>query len=214
MKIKDEFITILLKNIDFKNKEILEIGCGNGFRTKQLSKIKSTLITAIDPDEKSIAFAKKNYSNKNITYLISKAEKLPFENKQFDLVVFTLSLHHTQQPRKALQEACRVLKDTGLVVIIEPGMEGTIFETEIKFGCFDGDETKAKAKIYKLIMHDPNIKNVEEFWGKTIWQFDSFTDFKKNMLPKKNTSEAKEFLIKNNYKLWGERRINVFKKIN
>ena len=202
-----------MKKVNLKNKKILEIGCGDGFRTKQFSKVRGVIITAIDPNARSISFAKKKFNSKNITYLVAKAEKLPFKEKDFDIVVFTLSLHHIKLVRKALQEARKVLKDKGLIVIIGPGFEGTIFQAENIFGCFDGDERKIKAKTYQVILQDKKMKEKAEFWGKTEWQFDSLSDFKKNMHPKNNIPELKDFLNKNNYKLWGERRINVFKKI-
>jgi ubiquinone/menaquinone biosynthesis C-methylase UbiE len=212
MKIKDDFIKKLLKRVDLENKKILEVGCGDGFRTYQFSKTKGIQIIAIDPDIERIALAKSKYGRKNIIYIISRAEKLPFKTKRFDIVIFTLSLHHIKLPKKALQETRRVLKNKGLVVIIEPGLKGTIFQAEIMFDCLDGDERKKKVKIQKLIMGNLHLKDTQKFLGKTEWQFNSLTDFKKNTLPKKNIPKLKRFLDINDYKLWGERKINIFRK--
>ncbi|MFA6397598.1 MAG: class I SAM-dependent methyltransferase [Candidatus Paceibacterota bacterium] len=213
MKIKDNFLKILFKKIDLKNKRVLEIGCGDGFRTKQISKNKGVKIIAIDPDKKNILSARKNFSSKNIKYIILNAENLAFKLKSFDVVIFTLSLHHMKSPKKALIEVNRVLKEGGNIVIIEPGFHGPFFDAEIMFDCFDGDERDKKEKTYKLIMKDSKIKNKKEFFSKTEWSFNSLSDFNKNMKPKKNIKKVKEFLEENNYKLWGERRINIFSKI-
>ena len=213
MKVKDEFISKLLKKINFENKNILEIGCGDGFRTHRFAQAKGSKINAIDPDVKSIFKAKKNNSEKNIEYIVGSAEKLSFNKSVFDIVIFTLSLHHILLPKKALGEARRVLKNLGVIVVIEPGFEGSIFEAEIFFDCFDGDERNKKAKTYQVILQDSCMKEKMEFWGKTEWQFDSLSDFKKNMHPKKNLQFLGNFLKENQYKLIGERRINVFKKI-
>lgn len=202
----------LFKKVDFKNKNILEVGCGNGFRTEQFGQIRGTKIEAIDPDEQSILYAKENNYDDDINYTVAKAESLPFSEKTFDIVIFTLSMHHIAGGKKTLNEACRVLKNKGLVVVIEPGNNGTIYEAEIMFDCFDGDETKQKAKAYELIMHESKMKMTSEFWGETDWRFESLEDFTNAMVPKKNLHKLELFLNKNKYKLWGERRINVFVK--
>jgi len=183
-------------------------------RTRQIAKIEKTSIKAIDPDINKILLAKEIGKNKNIEYLVAKAEKLPFISKQFDIVVFTLSLHHIKNIKEAIKEACRVIKDSGKIIVIEPGFEGTIFQAEIDFACFDGDERNKKITAYQLILQSTKIKELDEFWGKTKWIFNSEVDFKKNMLPSKNLSQISKFLSKNNFNLWGERRINVFKKIS
>lgn len=202
----------LFKKVDLKNKNVLEIGCGTGTRTQQFSRIKGIQISAIDPDTQSIALAKKNNLEENIDYTVGQAEKLNFKEKLFDIVIFTLSMHHINEGKRAISEACRVVKDRGTIVFIEPGAKGTIFEAEIMFDCFDGDETKQKDKAYKTIMQDKNIKMTSEFWGETEWRFESLEDFNDEMRPKKNLHKLELFLNKNKYKLWGERRINVFVK--
>jgi ubiquinone/menaquinone biosynthesis C-methylase UbiE len=212
MIVKDHFIKSLFKKVEFKGQYVLEIGCGDGARTSQFGQMRGVKIEAIDPDEKSIAYAKENNYDDDINYQVAKAEALPFSEKTFDIVIFTLSLHHINSGKKALTEACRVLKNKGTIVVIEPGNNGTLYEAEINFDCFGGDETKQKAKAYNLIIHESKMKMISEFWGETEWKFESLIDFTDAMVPKKNLHKLELFLNKNKYKLWGERRINVFVK--
>ena len=111
-----QFITSL------NDKKVLEIGCGNGRITSFLAN-KSKKLIAIEPDFKKIKEAKDNISG--VTFQIGSGEKLAFANASFDLVIFTLSLHH-QDSDAALAEAVRVLTEEGEILIIEPTIEGEV----------------------------------------------------------------------------------------
>ncbi len=64
-----------------------------------------------------VTFAKNNNSSQNIEYLIGKAEHLGFPNGQFDMVLFTLSLHHVpiEEMHNAINEVIRVTKKGGIL---------------------------------------------------------------------------------------------------
>jgi len=104
------------------NASVLEIGCGDG-RITSLLVGKSKELVAIDPDKNRIDSAKKMISGAD--FQVGTGENLLFPDECFDLVVFTLSLHH-QDSRKSLREATRVLKKNGLVLVIEPLTEGEV----------------------------------------------------------------------------------------
>jgi ubiquinone/menaquinone biosynthesis C-methylase UbiE len=61
---------------------------------------------------------------------------LDFKNERFDVVLFTLSLHH-QNAEVALAEAFRVLKTSGEAIVLEPTTNG---EVQRLFHIYD-DET-------------------------------------------------------------------------
>ena len=61
----------------------------------------------------------------------------------FDLVIFTLSLHH-QNSQKAIAEADRVLKDDGKILVIEPVIEGEI--ERLFASLYDENENKIEAQ--------------------------------------------------------------------
>ncbi len=65
----------------------------------------------------------------------------------FDLVLFTLSLHH-QNSSAALKEAYRVLKNNGKLIIVEPLVKG---ELQQFFHLFD-DETLEIQNAYRSLM--------------------------------------------------------------
>ena len=106
--------------VDLSGREMLEIGCGSGRLSSQLAdKVKS--LTAIDPDQATINRARKEISGVN--FRVGSGEKLKFNDKSYDIVLFSYSLHH-QDCARALDEANRVLRDNGSILIIEPSTEG------------------------------------------------------------------------------------------
>jgi ubiquinone/menaquinone biosynthesis C-methylase UbiE len=49
----------------------------------------------------------------NVDFKTGNAMELPFEDREFDLVISTLSFHHWKEPDKALDEIYRVLREGG-----------------------------------------------------------------------------------------------------
>lgn len=109
----------IFKKKKLKNKsKILEIGCGDAYRLKYLSKkLKLNKIYGIDPSKKAI---KKANSSKVIAK-VGTADCLPFKNKQFDIVVFGFCLYliDDEDLFRVIQEADRVLKNNGYIVIYD-----------------------------------------------------------------------------------------------
>lgn len=210
-RIKEEFLENLDRVIRLKGKDVLEVGCGVGVRSIQIAK-RVKHITAIEPSSDLIKEAKKNNSLENIQYQVGKAEKLKFDKGVFDVVIFTLSLHHVPALKipVAIKEAARVTKKNGYIIFLEPTHEGNFFESEIKFNACDGDERKEKALAYYSILNFKGYNEIAEIADETVFQFDSCEDFIKSMNPKKNKKGIQEFLENNNYILKASRRISIF----
>jgi SAM-dependent methyltransferase len=69
----------------------------------------------LDPTEPLLARAKER--DPGGTYVKGSGEQLPFENDSFDVVAFYLTLIDIPDYRKAIQEAARVLRPGGRMVI-------------------------------------------------------------------------------------------------
>lgn len=128
----------------FNEKTVLEIGCGAG-KISSLLADDVTVYIGIDPDEDAIREAKENYDN--VDFRIGNGESLVLGDFFFDIVLFTLSLHH-QNSSAALKEAYRVLKKKGRLVIVEPSVKG---EFQQFFHLFD-DETLEIQNAYRSMM--------------------------------------------------------------
>jgi len=105
--------------VDLSGREMLEIGCGDG-RLSSLLADKVKHLTAIDPDQDMINQAGKEISA--VDFRVGYGENLEFNNRSYDIVFFSYSLHH-QDCVQALDEAKRVVRDNGSILIIEPSTE-------------------------------------------------------------------------------------------
>lgn len=210
-RLNDNFLTTLDSIIDLGDKTVLEVGCGNGSKSIGLAALCKTL-TAIDPDKNSIEQAKKSNAAPNLSYDIGSAQELKFDSDVFDVVIFSLSLHHvpSEHMHHAIKEATRVLKPDGRVVFLEPGFNGSFFDAEIIFGASDGDERKEKAAAYLALLSSPLLTTELEYYEEIGFKFESVQDFMDSMEPKKNLDTVRRFLNEHGYTLEAQRRINIF----
>ena len=86
----------------------LEVGVGSGRFSSELG-----IQTGVDPSDNMCAMAKL----RGINALKAEAEFLPFPNEQFDFVLLNTVLCFLNSPLKGLDEAKRVLKPEGILII-------------------------------------------------------------------------------------------------
>lgn len=154
--------------VDISGKKLLEVGCGEGKVTSMLAGTAGK-VTAVDPDKPSIEKAREAYSG--IDFRIGSGEGLQFDDSSFDLVVFTLSLHH-QNSMKALEEARRVVKAGGSIVIVEPVVGG---ELEVACSFFDNEDREKKLAQEAVNNCGMQLKAHELFYSD--WEFSDVSEF-------------------------------------
>ena len=104
---------IMLNDIKIK-KNYLDIGCGNGFLTKEISKnFKNT--EAIDTSKSAIEFAKKDYDGE-INFLNSDIENFK-STKNYDVITLIEVIEHLYSPITTIRKIREIMnKDTILIV--------------------------------------------------------------------------------------------------
>lgn len=97
------------------NLKLLDIGAADGTMLDILKK-RFNLVRAvgIEPNKGLIDAKVTN----DIELYHGFGENLPFKNSEFDIVVISAAIEHVNFPEKVVQEACRVLVDNGLFIVI------------------------------------------------------------------------------------------------
>lgn len=125
---------------DIQDKDILDVGCGDGIHMKMLeNKCKS--IKGIDISKKIIVGLP--------NAIVGNAEKLPFRKNSFDIVYALGLLDYVDNPKKVIEECFRVLKIGGLFIFTYPKKPTFFFLLRGKFGGF----------IRHYLFSLPRIKN-------------------------------------------------------
>ena len=102
---------------------IADIACGTGdmmgFWEKQAkrSHIKIDSLVGVDPSKKMIEVAKEKFPS--FSYHIAKATQIPLKDESCDIISITYGIRNVIQREEALFEFNRVLKQGGLVVVLE-----------------------------------------------------------------------------------------------
>ena len=114
----------IINNFKLKNKfrplsgiNILDIGCGGGLLSEQMSRMGSN-VTGIDASDKNIKIAKL-HSKKNklkINYLCSSPEKLKI-GKKFDVILNMEIVEHVEDIDFFLKSCSKLLKKNGLMFV-------------------------------------------------------------------------------------------------
>lgn len=111
-------LSSIINGIGFdKECKVLDVGTGTGTNMRMLSEMGYSNVHGIDLDEDAINFCRKKGF---VTVEIGDANKLPFANRSFDLVLATDIIEHTDNDSLALSEVYRVLKTGGVAIVTVP----------------------------------------------------------------------------------------------
>ncbi len=99
-----------------RGERILDIGCGTGVSLAPLLD-KGLNLTGVDPSPYMLDFASKRFGDRVDIHRCS-AEDLPFDDNDFDSAFFFTSLEFAERPAKAIEEACRVAKNTVVLCVL------------------------------------------------------------------------------------------------
>lgn len=115
-------LKILLSKLDYTNKKVLEVGCNTGILLIALAE-KGVNIVGIDIVKSDIKTARKYLKERKLSESLVKvgdARNLPYKDNSFDIVLLSDLLEHVSNTKKAAQEAIRVIKPNGHILITVP----------------------------------------------------------------------------------------------
>lgn len=159
----------LINNYENSNKiRILDLGCGKGLTSIILAeKFKNAEIFAVDlwvEADENYKFFKKECLEDRIIPLNLSAEKMPFANKYFDIIVSIDAYHYFGTDKLFFKEKIKpYIKDNGLVFIAVPGIKKDCEKVpdELKRFISDDDYKFFKSINYWKSILIENLKEIK-----------------------------------------------------
>jgi len=100
---------------------VADLGAGEGAIALLLAQNAEQVI-AVDSSPKMVDVGSAKalkHGISNVDFRLGEIEKVPVENYTADLAIFSQALHHADNPEQALQEAFRILKPGGQLIVID-----------------------------------------------------------------------------------------------
>ena len=101
--------------------DVLDLGCGDGTLTVEMARF-ARRVVGVDFNPDTLAAARQRIDRlgfRNVTLLAENVNELPLESESVDVIFFSQSLHHLDDPKSGLREAFRVLRPGGCVFVME-----------------------------------------------------------------------------------------------
>jgi len=100
---------------------IADLGAGEGTFSQLLAQ-RAKKVIAVDNSKKMVSYASKIAKKngfKNLEFRQGDIQEPPIKSGEVDLAFFSQALHHAQKPEVAVQEAYRITKKGGRIVILD-----------------------------------------------------------------------------------------------
>lgn len=142
---------------------VLEIGCSVGEASAHVARRYGCDVAAVDISAEDIEKAASMNAHPHVKYETARAEALPYENENFDVVFSEAAFSLLKEKEKSVSEYRRVLKKKGHVLINDFVLKNSIDEnlrSDMSFiPCFAGVESK---ESYIKYFEDQGFKLVHE----------------------------------------------------
>ncbi|CAM4111126.1 SAM-dependent methyltransferase [Bacillus manliponensis] len=110
--------------VNVKGKKILDVGCGGGIYTKELTHMGASEVIGFDFSKEILEAARENCAHlQNVSFVQGDAHNINFPNETFDIVISRAVVHHLKNVSLFLQEAYRILKHDGVLILQDRTIE-------------------------------------------------------------------------------------------
>lgn len=99
--------------------KILEVGCGNGWLSFQLSNIRNAEVTGLDINIEEMRQAIRVFDKDNLNFVYGNLGEGIFEDLKFDCVVFAASIQYFSSLTKIIPACLKLLTDEGEVHLVD-----------------------------------------------------------------------------------------------
>lgn len=162
----------VVKEMKWKGKRVLDVGCGTGNFAKEVSKKNAKYVLGIDYAEEAIKIAQKNNKQKNLEFKKLDVNEL---NEKFDIIVSIGTIEHMDNPIKIIKKLKSCLNKNGKIILTTPNWtnpRGYVLMT--LFFLFNAPITLADLhyltpnehlKMAKKVNMKLKWRTIEESWG-------------------------------------------------
>ncbi len=229
-----EMVEYLAHLVDNRYASVLDVGCGTGIATRQL-KPYFPRVKGLDIDKAMLKEAKRiekmnTGTGRSIKYFQADvAKKLPFKDKQFDLITICEAFHwlvkNEETKKAALAELYRVLKPGGILAIVHSGFELEKDPFSVAKKSVSDDVHKKYTKVQALHPKSGNsaynpLNVLQEFnfqtpQGEKIFSHKVMTDIEKEIARVQSASKWNEIDSKDQpaaLQEYRERMVEIFKQ--
>lgn len=161
---------------DFKDKHVLDLGCGYGWHAMYAAEMGAHSVIGVDLSEKMIEVAKAKTNFKNVLYEVKAIEDLEYPNTSFDIVLSSLAFHYVQDFTDVAKNVYRMLAVGGTFIFT---VEHPIFTAEGSQDWIYNED--------KIIKHFPVDNYFEEGQRTTQFLNESVTKYHRTMTSYVNT---------------------------
>ena len=101
--------------------EIADLGCGEGYLALEAARFAKRVV-AVDRSTEAIREARdmaRRRGVRNVEWKRGDIERLPLPDSMLDVALLSQSLHHAEDPARALTEAARVVRPGGRVLVMD-----------------------------------------------------------------------------------------------
>jgi demethylmenaquinone methyltransferase/2-methoxy-6-polyprenyl-1,4-benzoquinol methylase len=104
---------------------VLDVACGTGDLTHAFARTPAAEIVGLDFTREMLDIAESKRraltedARRRVRYVEGDAQRLPFNDREFDVVSIAFGLRNVEEPERAIAEFSRVLKPGGRLVILE-----------------------------------------------------------------------------------------------
>src|SRR5664279_17064 len=119
--VREESCKRLVRHLKKKNRvlKILEIGCGNGWLSHQLSEIPRTEVVGLDINLAELGQAAEVFAKNNLKFVYGDLNKDILQNTPFDIIVFAASVQHFSSVADIIRRALKNLNADGEIHIMD-----------------------------------------------------------------------------------------------
>ena len=106
----------VLKQVSWKGKKVLDVGCGTGLFAHNAAK-KGAIVLGIDFSNEAIEIANSQYTHKNLKFQSMDVNEI---KEKFDVIVSNGTLEHMDDPLKSLKLFKKHLTKNGCIITTSP----------------------------------------------------------------------------------------------